>query len=452
MYDEFEVTQDELARPQSPRKGGQQPGWWRRHWKKVVLIVLGLGALVAGAILAFLFFNVAKISVNPFGYGKLKGESEDRINIMMLGVGDPGHDGESLSDTNLLLSIKPSTHQIAIISIPRDTQVTIPGYGQSKINNANAQGGIDGAKEVFENTLGVPVNYYVQANFTGLKQVVDAVGGVDVTNTALLSDPEYPCDANQYRSCGYKLAPGKYHLNGTEALKYVRCRKGTCGDDFGRAARQQEVMEQIKLRATSLGTLGNPIKLAKLVTAAGSNIKTDLSINNMMRLVELTKESDASKISNIVFSLDPGGFLVQSTSSSNLLPEDGDFSAIQDFVKNVFALGPIWTEHPNIDIQNGTTTVGLATKLKGKIDTDGQFINILALANALTQDHTTTVIIDASGGTKPHTISYLEGILGVKATRLPADQAKPASGADIQVILGSDYAAKVAPSSSTPAQ
>jgi LCP family protein required for cell wall assembly len=448
MHEDFIINQEDLNKdsggaPRPPRR--RWPGWphWRRALKWLGFTIL----LIIIAAAAFVYINVAKVSLNPFGFGDLKGESSGRVNIMLLGVGDPGHDGEELSDTDMVISVNTKTHQIALISVPRDTQVDIPGYGSGKINNANSDGGVSLAQTVFQNTLGIPIDYYVKANFTGLQEVVDAVGGVDVDNTTYLSDPDYPCSYNQYKSCGYTLAPGKYHLNGAQALEYVRCRKGTCGNDFGRAARQQEVMQQIRQKATSAGTLTNPIKLAKLVSAAGSNIQTNLSINNMMRLEQLTKGTSQSNIFNIVFNVTSDGFLMQSPTSSNLLPVGGSFSAIQNFVQNIFQYGPIWTEHPTATIENGTTTPGIAATFTQKLGDSGYDIAVSSVIDADSTNYANTEIIDYSNGKDPHAIAYLEGVLGVKQlTPIPAGTT---SSSDIVVILGSDYAAKTAATTSS---
>ena len=434
MNDEIIINQEDLDERMKPKRS-RLPS--RHHWKRAFkwLFITLLLVIVAAA--AFLYINVSKISVNPFGFGKLKGEDQGRVNIMMLGVGDPGHEGEQLSDTDILLSVNTRTHQIAVISIPRDTRVKIPGYGSGKINNANEDGGVSLAKQVFENTLGVPVDYYVKADFTGLQQVVDAVGGVDVNNTTLLYDPEYPCANNQYKTCGYRLAPGHYHLTGAQALQYVRCRKGTCGDDFGRAARQQEVMQQIRQRATSAGTLTNPVRLAKLISAAGNNLQTDLSINNLLRLNQLTKDTDKTNILSIVFNLKPDGYLQADRSSSDLLPVGGDFEAIQAFVQNIFTLGPIWTEHPSAIIENGTTTAGVAAGLNQKIQDGNYDINVTAVTNALTRNYATSQIIDYTRGAKPHTAAYLQSLLKVKPIPPPTPTTAPP--ADFVIIVGSDY-------------
>jgi hypothetical protein len=135
--------------------------------------------------------------------------------------------------------------------------------------------------------------------------------------------------------------------------------------------------------------------------------------------------------------LDPDNFLV-SSNSSDLLPKGGSFDNIQNFVRNIFTAGPIWSEHPNIAIQNGTTVAGLAGKLSDKIDSDGFNINIISVSNALRRDYTTTQIIDYSGGSTPNTIGYFEKLLHVKAQPPTTPLKNPPY--DVLIILGSDYA------------
>ncbi|HSX41413.1 MAG TPA: LCP family protein [Candidatus Saccharimonadales bacterium] len=428
MNDEIIIHQHELDKQPEVKS----PSPWPSRLKKIG-IALAIILLAAGI---FVVINLFKVSVNPFGFGHLKGESDGRVNILMLGVGDPGHAGENLTDTNIILSVNTRTHQVATIGVPRDLRVRLHGDGYAKVNTAYSSGGIDGAKKTFEDSFGLPIHYYVKANFTGLKEVVDAVGGVDIDNQYALSDPEYPCDKNENRSCGFRLTAGQHHLDGATALKYVRCRKGTCGDDFGRAERQQQVMQSIRDHATSAGTLANPLALGRLVAAAGSNIKTDLSINNLQRLNELTKGGDVIRV---VFNLQPDGFLTTS-GSSDLVPAGGDFDDIQEFVKNIFVVGPIWSEHPTVMIENGTTTPGIGAKFQQKLKSDGYDISVTAVTNALTKDFATSKIIDYTNGAKNHTKGYLLNLLGLKEVSAPEKPTKYPP-ADFVIILGSDYAA-----------
>jgi LCP family protein required for cell wall assembly len=425
----------------------------KKRWKIVVFVLALLGLLGLIGYFVYLFMNLSSVSTNPFDLSsKLKGEEDGRVNILLLGVGDPGHDGETLADTNMVVSLNTKTNQVAMISIPRDTRVLVPGYGYQKINNAHADGelyqggkGIDLAKQTVENTLGIPIHYYVRANFSGLKQAVDAVGGIDIHNDTLLSDTEYPCDNNQWRSCGFTLKPGDYHMDGATALKFARCRKGTCGDDFGRAMRQQQVLQKIREKALSVQTLSDPNKVTSLIQSASKNVKTDLSIKNILRLRELTKELKTQDIIDIVFSTKPGGFLKQDSASTDLIPIGGNFEDIQAFVKNVFVVGPIWRETPTVNILNASGTAGLANKLKTQFDNDGGVIQVLTVGNAAASP--TSTIIDYTNGTKPNTAAYLEKTIGVKPTPPPEPVKFPP--ADFVITLGSDYANKASTSQPT---
>lgn len=422
----------------------------RKRIKRFFIFTLLFLLIAGGAAFAYIATRAGKITTNPFNFStKLKGEDEGRTNILLLGVGDPGHDGETLADTNMVVSIDSKNNKVALISIPRDTRVYIPGEGYHKINNAHAIGeqkkppqGIDLAKKTVEETLDIPIHYYVRTNFGGLKQAVDAVGGIDVEVKEALNDPEYPCDKNPWKSCGFKLKAGPTHMDGNTALKYARCRKGNCGDDFGRALRQQEVLRAVQEKALSMQTLSDPKKLTGLIETAADNIKTDLSITEMQRAYEISKKVEKQNIIDIVFSTKPNGFLKQDPASTDLLPVAGNFDEIQRFVAKVFEVGALWSENANVVIENGTATVGLAGKLQIKLVNAGVPIQILAIQNATTKDYTTSQIIDYSNGSKPHTVKYFEDLLGVKATQ-PSESQKKTGSQDITIILGSDYADKL---------
>ena len=446
IYDPIKDKRHNLASISRTSKlaRGKKPARWKKPAKWLALI----SALLIAGFAFFAFRNVAKIAPNFFKFEqKLKGEDEGRVNILLLGVGDPGHDGDQLSDTNIVASIDTKNKQVALISIPRDTRVKIPGNGSLKINNANALGGTELSQKTVENFLGIPIHYYVKANFTGLKQAVDAVGGIEVNNKQLLYDPEYPCDNNQWKSCGFKMQPGVQKVNGTTALKYARCRKGTCGDDFGRAARQQEVIGAIRVKAVSSQTLLNPAKLTQLIQSAGDNVKTDLSIQGMLRLNDLTKDTPQDQFINTVFSLEPNGFLKSDPGgTTDLLPIDSTLVSIQTFAKDIFRLGPIWKDNATIVIQNGTSAPGLGGKLETKLNAEKLPFTISGVQNAIKRDYTSTQLIDYTGGKKNATKSYLEGVLKVTATTPEKPPTNPAQ--DFVIIIGSD-SSNYLPSAST---
>jgi LCP family protein required for cell wall assembly len=394
--------------------------------------------------------------------GKLKGEGDGRVNIALLGIGGGDHSGGNLSDTMMVASLDVKTKDVAIVSVPRDLYVKIPGYGYDKINASHAYGekydykGGGGAlaKKTLEDNLGVPVHYYARIDFEGFKKAIDVVGGITITNKETLIDPEYPCDNNPYRSCGYKLTPGTYQMNGLQALKYARCRKGTCGDDYGRAARQQEVLVALRKKALSLGTLSNPTKIAALIDVVGGNFKTDLSFNEIKKLVQIGKDIDTNKIISKVLTNSPNDDmppLVQNGfvgGASVVIPTAGvgNMTAIRAFMRSLFVDNYIKSENAKIEIQNGTSRAGLAATTAALLK--GYAYNVVTISSADKTTYGATVIYDYTNGKKPSTIKYLENRFKVKAVKASAPAAVTNTDGtsttvpDIRIIIGSNYVAE----------
>ena len=129
----------------------------------------------------------------------IEGYKEDRVNILLLGVGGKGHDGGYLTDTIILASYKPSTEQVSMLSIPRDLIIPIPGYGWRKVNNlysiaeVNDPGtGGDYTKQILSQIFDEQIPYYIRLDFKGFTELIDLIGGVDVEVPNTLSDYQYP--------------------------------------------------------------------------------------------------------------------------------------------------------------------------------------------------------------------------------------------------------------------
>ncbi len=304
----------------------------RSKWRLILRIV---GFLVLAAV-AFAVYILIKLGVNPLDLGGLRADAAGRTNVLILGVGGAGHDGEKLSDTNLVVSLDRSSKSQALISVPRDLRVSIPGFYTAKVNAANVLGGPVLAEQTIGNTLDLPMHYYLQVDFGALKQAVDAVGGLKVTVKEELLDPGYPCDDNQYRSCGLDIKPGVYIMDGTMALAYSRCRKGTCGNDFGRAQRQQEILGLLKAKLLSAAVILNPGRINALAGVWREHVTTDMTLNNLIRLV--WSMSHSQKTYNLVLDESPGGFL-RGTGASDLVPVEGNFKRIQETANHVFTSG-----------------------------------------------------------------------------------------------------------------
>lgn len=162
-------------------------------------------------------------------------KANSRVNILILGTDNRGNE-LARSDSIMLVTANVDTHQAAVISIPRDTRVDLPGVGLTKINHANALGEARGgvhagtleSVRAVSNLLGVPINYYLKIDFQGFEKAIDAVGGIDVY---------LPNPVNDHLR-GIRLPAGKSHLSGDQALRLSRARYGLANGDFDRQCNQ----------------------------------------------------------------------------------------------------------------------------------------------------------------------------------------------------------------------
>lgn len=449
-HDIIEIDQQELDQPARRR-------WWhrlsRRQWAASVSAVVLVAVGVAGIKVVLASQKIAsggggapslQGEIDPT---KLKGEGDGRINILLLGVGGKEHEGGKLSDTIMVASIDPVNKSIAMLSIPRDLYVRIPGYGYSKINSANSYGGPDLAKQTVSEILDLPIHYYVQADFNGFKSAVDAVGGLNIANKTSLYDPQYPCDnGNGY--CAFKLAPGQYQMDGDLALKYARCRQGACGNDFGRAERQQQLLVALRQKALDSSTLTNPVKMSRLVDSAGDNVRTDFTMNEIKKLATVIKEVDIAKATNRVLDNGPSGLLVDGSgrfagAGSVLVPKAGAFnySEIQELAHSLFIDAYLKKEGAKVEVRNATGRNGMAAVISKQL----RAYNYNVISASSSPVASKTQIIDYSGGKKPYTLMYLEKRFKAKAQRPPAAGSPQQTGQtqqtvpDIAIIVGSDY-------------
>lgn len=379
-----------------------------------------------------------------FAGQQLKGEDRGRVNILLLGIGDTGHDGENLSDTIMLISYDVKTKQASMVSVPRDLYVKIDSYGSAKINAAHAYGEYykyDGggpalATKVVSQVLGVPIDYYARVDFTGLKDIVNAVGGVDIDVTSDIYDPFYPSDDGLGSKALY-IKRGQQHMNGDLALRYSRSRETT--SDFDRARRQQQVLVAIKNKVMSAETLLNPAKISDIATALGKHLKTNFAVGEIPHGIELFKGVDTSKIKNKVFDNSAEGLLVSDSGDAGyiLIPRAGmyNYSRLQAVVKNIFEDSSFGTENASISVQNGTSSAGLASKIAMELTSAGY--NIIDISTADNSSYPQTKVIDYTSGAKASTISALEQYF---KTTVVKGAGKSLSGAEFEVILGADRA------------
>lgn len=169
------------------------------------------------------------------------------------------------TDSMMLLHIPEGDGRPTLVSLPRDSAVTIPGRGRDKLNAAYATGGPKLLVRTVETVTGVHIDHYMEIGFAGFVDIVDAVGGVEIDVRAAVDDPK----------AGLKLKKGKQVLNGSQALGYVRTRKGGALPDFERTKRQRQFLGAVVKKAASPGVLINPFTSIPLAMSATDAVEVD---------------------------------------------------------------------------------------------------------------------------------------------------------------------------------
>lgn len=254
--------------------------------KKIFLIIFSIVAvLVIGMIgvAAKLYFDVSN-SIQET-YQSVERDREDRLrendvdlsqkdsfSVLLMGIdtGDLGRVEQGRSDTMMVATISPQDNQTTVVSIGRDSYVDIVGHGTTdKINHAYAFGGPAMAMNTVEKFLDIPIDHYVSINMAGLKELVDAVGGIEVDNEITFSQD------------GFDFAIGRTSLNGEQALAYSRMRYEDPNGDYGRQERQRKIVEGIVKKVLSLDGI---TQYQTILNAVEQNMKTDMSFDDMRTL------------------------------------------------------------------------------------------------------------------------------------------------------------------------
>lgn len=374
-------------------------------------------------------------SLADTGPADLKGYSDGRINILLLGIGGKGHPGQNLTDTIMIASLNTRTSQVALFSIPRDMYVEIPDWKTGAKINTVYQLGLNESKndtaksawlisKTIENLTSLRVDYYAILNFGGFEKIIDAIGGINIANDRNIYDPRYPGPNYSYEV--FKLDKGFYHMDGALALKYARERHNDPQSDFGRAKRQQQVMQAAKNKIFSVNIFFNPLVINNLLDALGASVATDITPTEIMNFLELLKRMDTQNINNVVLDAWNKDSLlkivripVSGGSFSTLVPRAGNYSEIQELAKDIFDLNKIKRvraeiagEGAGILILNesGDYRVMNAVKKLLSVNLDYKNVSVVSAGNVLADK---TIVYDLNNGSKPFTLNEL-------ATKLPA--------------------------------
>ncbi|MBI4363459.1 MAG: LCP family protein, partial [Candidatus Doudnabacteria bacterium] len=374
----------------------------------------------------------------------LIGEDDGKVNILLLGMGGPGHDGPLLTDTMIVASFNTDTKEVVLISIPRDFVVLLADQGFRKINSAYAyaelaepgSGGIVAAAAV-EKITGLTIPYYASIDFKGFVKAVDHVGGVDVTIDRTFTDTQYPDEKNWYLE-PVTFRAGPELMTGQRALIFARSRHGTNneGSDFARSERQKKIIlafkdKVAKLNLSDLKTLNN------LLNDFTENFRTNLEPYEIKRLAELTSNIQSDSVYSL--SLAPQGNLIcdgvigeYENRAYVIQPCEGKtLSDIHEFLSDVVLVAKLKKEEAKIEIQNSTGKAYVLDSWRA-LQTAGFDITIKSFQSRTPYDR--TILYDNSGGQKPKTLEYLQNNFNFTKADIPYSQ----STADFVIILGKD--------------
>ena len=352
---------------------------------------------------------------------KIKGEESNQINILLLGVGGEGHSGGALTDTIMVASVKPGSGEAALISIPRDLYVKIPGseqyskinavkqFGDSAKNSTKYETGLELIKKTAGEITGLNIHYCVQLDFQGFIEIINHLGGVDINLEKEIDDPAYP-DFNRGYDPFY-LSAGRHHLDGATALKVARSRHSKLGD-FDRIKRQQIIIRAAKQKFFEKYSSFDLFALNKIFNSLGGRLKTDIQLKEIKSFYRLAKKIETHKIigqtvdtSNYLQSGHIGGAYALKTKS-------GDYQELHRLAEDIFKLdiaeekkALIKNEKAKIEIQNGSGFPELANKISGDLESLG--FQIIKSINA-SADFGGVIIYDRSAGNNPETLSFLK--------------------------------------------
>lgn len=448
--------------------------------KKVVFLVLAAFALASCVTALLLLVRVASFihKVAPAAALKdvvgvvrnepiqvaVRDEHLGRVDFLLLGYGGAGHDGPYLTDSMMVVSTQTDTHQLAMISIPRDLWVPIPTNRTglnwtTKINAAYTIGILDDlfpdkepryrgplgggslATDVVRRVTGLPIQYWVAMDFDGFQKVVDSVGGVDINVPRALDDPEYPDDrTNGYQHVHFNAGP--QHMDGARALMFARLRH-TEGGDFDRSRRQQLILLAVRRKVFTLGGIA---KMLGLMNAVQDHFRTNMNLQQIRKFAEVIDRLQDTQ--PIRVSVDNTNFLYDAVSNDNqeiLLSYDPEFGGLHQYLRQIFADPEIGVEAAPIRFLNGTTASGLRYRTMADVLSDlwsWAGFQTLPPGEAARRDYGRCEVHDYSGGQASTTVHFLAAFFGAGVV---SEAGPPPGGATVTVIIGRDCAQKLIP-------
>lgn len=447
-------------------------------WILVIIVVL---LLIGGGLFAWKVLNsgskvfkgniVSAVASFVVPDKALKADQYGNTNLLLLGTSesDPTHPGAQLTDSIMIMSVNQTTHTAFLLSIPRDlwVQYKIPcSVGTAGKINATYECALNGgsgsnsgdeaqALAAVSNRIGaitgIDIQYTIHMNLAVIQQVVDAVGGIDITIDS--PDPRGILDRNFDWRCNYKCYLVKYpngpaHLTGIDAMWLAQARNDSGGyglprSNFDREANQRKILIATRDRATSVGFLANPLNSVKLLDAMGNNIHTTIDSSEIKTFVDVAKNTPSNDITSIDIMDNGPGILTTGSGpdgSSIVKPYAGllDYTAVQAFTSKLLqGQAPLIQETAPVDIVNASVTVGAATQEATTLKQKGFNVGRVITAPSTYKSTAKYMLYDLSKGTKPGTLAALKKEFNATTiqTKLPDGIV---SSATFVVVLGNE--------------
>ena len=262
--------------------------------KKTAVIVSLMVVMICGSI----FLGIASSVISRFAlleaFLTMMSTSSFIGDTNLLIVGLDNVEGSHRTDTILVVHISPNDKKMSVVSIPRDTIMNVPGVGLTKVNHAFAYGGIYLTRITLEEFLGIKIPFTVAINIEGLAKVIDDLGGLTINVEKRMYYVDYA--GGLY----VDLYPGLQHLNGRQAVGYVRFRHDSTGD-IGRILRQQKFMQALAMKII---TKKDVLSAPKMIMSLLSNVNTNMSARQVLGLSLAMRQS--FDIGNIEMTSIPG--------------------------------------------------------------------------------------------------------------------------------------------------
>jgi len=311
-----------ISEPNSPQATVPKKGWrGLRTYKRVLIILFSIIFVLAGSGAGFFYFYIgsANRTLNSGTTTQIQEilapvqTPQAPVTILLLGRDTRDAETErGRADTIMLLHINPAEGRASILSIPRDTLVDIPGYGEDKINAAYAYGGEELMIKTVSSFLGAVINHYITIDFEGFVKLIDELGGVDVQIDRPILDPK----------TGAYFAAGSHHFTGEQALAFTRSRSTEFGD-IGRIQRQQFVLKELVKQKLNLKYISDINQYFQILV---DNVRTDIDIMTIASYAKSALAFGADNISSAIIPSHPEW--IENNTVSVLIPDTEEARAM----------------------------------------------------------------------------------------------------------------------------